>query len=146
MWKPPKRRNKTKAPGRRLHLKRTQATLKLVPTIGTGDQATIGLNSKPIDARVFLNEINPKGMELFAVSALEAGKMVAVTIEAPKQFFVKAKIKWCAENHDDPKVIAEQSYRYRVMLTFVFSSPEEEAAVAKYCAEIQSEFVIDEAA
>ncbi len=129
-----------------MHLRRTQATLKLVPTLGTGDQATIGLNAKPIDARVFLNEIQAKGIELFTTVELEAGKMVAITIEAPKQFFVKAKVKWCAENHDDPRVITEQTYRYRSALTFVFSSAEEEAAVAKYCAELHAEHVHDEAA
>ena len=146
MWKPPKRRAKAKTSKRRLHLRRTAATIKLVPTLGTGDQASIGLNAKPIDGRVFLNEIHTDGIELFTTVALEVGKMVAISIEAPKQFFVKAKVKWCAESQLDPRVIAEQSFRFRSGLTFVFSSKEEEAAVEKYCAEIQAEYVMDEAA
>lgn len=140
MRKPPRRRTQVKAQKPKMHLRRTHASVKLTAS------GELGKTQSTLEGRIFLNEIRPKGLDIFTTEALPVGKQVAISVEAPKQFFVKAKVKWCQENYDDVRIISEKNFKFRCGLVFVFSSPEEEASVKKYCEEIYAEYVTDEAA
>jgi hypothetical protein len=122
-----KKRERDKA-RRPIHIKRVMGQLKILGALG----------SEPViaEARVLLNDMTSKGVGLFCGIGLATGQEISITIQEPKQFFIKAKVMWCQEYNSESHILSKVSYAFRVGVQFVFSTPEEEKAVADYCAEI----------
>lgn len=113
-----------------IHMKRASAQIKL-----EHDPAQV------ITSRVLLNDLTPKGVGLFAVSPLLPGSQVLLTIDQPKQMFVKGRVVWCMEFDLNSHVLSEQKFRYRVGIQFQFASEEERQALAAYVQSLGQEFL-----
>jgi hypothetical protein len=111
---------------------RIKIPMKRVP-----GEMRVAHTNQTLRCRVFLHDISPKGVGIFVESKVEVGAKVDLIIEAPKHLFLKAEVTWCGESNLTPNVISQGGqFPYRVGLTFVFQSPEEEAELKKYCEQI----------
>jgi len=139
MWQSPNQRVRAQMNARKrerdrlkmpFHVKRVLASI--VPSVGSE-------NVTPISVRVILNDFTPKGVGLFSAHRFSPGDEVSITLESPKKIQVKGRIAWCQEYEARGKILTEHSYSYRVGLSFVFASAEEEQALKTYCEELLKE-------
>jgi hypothetical protein len=107
------------------HLKRATAQLKL-PGAGTA----VG--------QVVLNDMTPKGLEVFVADQIAPELEVALTMEYPTRFFVRGRVAACNEVSSTNKVLSDKKLRYRATVIFILDSAEQEQAVAAHVAGIQS--------
>lgn len=141
MWQAPNQRLRAIANQRKrdrqrmskkfLHVKRVLAELKIMGA----------LNSPPVvaQARVLLNDFTPKGLGFFSTHALTPGSEISFTIEAPKRFYIRAKVLWCQEHDGKAHVISETPFAYRAGIQFLFENEDEEKRVRKYCEDLMAE-------
>ena len=55
----------------------------------------------------------------------------------PSTIYLRGKVVYCAEHDINSHVISETTYHYRIAIQFSFESPVEEAALKKYCEDVQ---------
>jgi len=117
-------RERQKSKGRkRLKLQRVRAELKIVDKLETS----------VTEARVVLTDITPQGLGLFATMPLPVGQEVALTLEQPKRFYVRARVTACLEHDVESHVMTHDRYSFRISVEFVFATAAERAEVEKYC-------------
>jgi hypothetical protein len=87
-------------------------------------------------ARVILNDFTHFGLKIFTQKALRPGTEVALTLEEPRYFYIRGKVRWCHDLPFDQRVLTDQPYRHRVWIDFNFSSSAEETAVESYCRQL----------
>jgi hypothetical protein len=109
----------------RFHFKRTRAELKV------GD--TFSGRTEILSARVVLNDFSSTGLRIFTSEPLAPGTEVALTLEEPRYFYVRGRVRWCHPLPFERRVMTQQPFSYRVGIEFQFSSIAEEAAVENYC-------------
>jgi hypothetical protein len=124
-------REKSRDPG--LHFRRVRVELRLPDDFGAA--------TRVVPAKAILNDLTPKGLKVFTPVALEPGTELAITIQAPQYFFIRARVMFCHELGYDPRVLTATPSRYRVGLTFSFQSLGEEAAVESYVEQVFNEHV-----
>ena len=132
-----KKRNKDRL-DRHFHLKRVQAELKIL--------GVLDAPPKLFEARVLLNDLSPKGLGLFTIEPLVIGQEVALTLEEPKRFYIKARVVWCNEYDSDTHVLTDHAFSYRVGLEFSYETQEEEKGVIDYCEELAQKYLYGRAA
>jgi hypothetical protein len=124
-------RRKKREKGRKsLHFRRVSAQIKV-----------LGGMSLIHDARVILNDLSPKGLGIFAPVALHSGQEVAITLEKPRRFYVKARVVYSLAIDGAGKVITDCTYCHRVGLEFILDSPEEAQAVLEFYEEMNRLYV-----
>ena len=107
---------------RRLHLQRVRAELKVVGEIKAATEA-----------HVVLTDIGTEGLGLFASKPLPVGQQIALTIEYPRRFYVRARIISCQEYDVESHVLSRARHSYRVGVMFLFANAAERRQVEQYC-------------
>jgi hypothetical protein len=120
--------NNKKKSGPRMRMKRIQA--QLVANNGWGVAATI------IPTRLILNDLGPQSVTLFAVSPLELGQLVSLSIEHPRPLLVRGKVTYCAMFDLNSRIHSAPRYQYRLQIEFEFLNDGEAEAVREYVAEL----------
>jgi hypothetical protein len=120
----------------RLHLDRVKAEVKVTSHLA-GPQFADGM--------VVLNDISPNGVTLMTSAPLMVGDQIALTLEKPKQFFVRGTIVSCIRHTADSKILSQSHYNYRIGIVFNFEAAEERKEVENYCASIQHEHLFRKA-
>lgn len=124
------RRKKREKSRKNVHFRRVSAQVKI-----------LGGLSLVHDARVVLNDISPKGMGIFSPVHLYAGQEIAITLEKPRRFYVKARVVYSQPLEGVGKVITENHFHHRIGLEFVLDSPEEAQAVTEFYEEMNRLYV-----
>jgi hypothetical protein len=93
------------------------------------------------DCQVVLNDFSPLGVSLFSNTPLMVGDEVALTLEQPKQFYIKGRIISCQEYDATSRVLSKNTYSYRIGIQFKFETDEEKAEVKAYCDHIAQQFL-----
>ncbi len=114
----------------RLRLPGVPAAIKYAPV--TGDAVIL-------EGVLSLADFSPLGMTLFLENQLVAGNDVSVTLEQPRQFYVRGQITTCHNYLADSKIIFERPLAFRCAVKFKFDSPEEAEEVRKYYEYISTE-------
>lgn len=101
------------------------------------------VNAQPvlIEGFLTLSDLNPAGMTVFLEETLLSGSEVSITLEEPRQFYVKGRTISCLNYLANTKVIFEKALAYRVGIQFKFENPEESEEVKKYCKYIYEEVI-----
>lgn len=116
--------NRRKKPRTKVPLQRVTAEIQI--------QSTRDI----IQGRVFLTDLSPTGVGLFASASLEKGELVSLVIEQPRHLFVKGEVAWCIPYTLETKIITSETFSYRIGIKFVFETEEEADTLKKYCEEI----------
>jgi hypothetical protein len=138
MWQAPNQRARALAQARRREKERAKKPMHLRRVVG---QLKAANNEEAANARVLLNDLTPKGMGLFCSKPMMVGEEVSLTLEQPKQFYVKGRVVWCQEYSVDSHVLSKVSYSYRVGIEFIFDTDEDRKTVEDYCAELMKKHV-----
>jgi Tfp pilus assembly protein PilZ len=135
MWQSPNQRVRAQVNARKRERERMKMQFHVKRVL-----ATVELGDQKIDVRLILNDLTPKGMGLFSSNRFSAGDEVTIHLESPKKMQIKGKIAWCQEYEVRGKVLTAQSFSYRVGLSFVFATKEEEATMKAYCDEVMQNY------
>jgi hypothetical protein len=108
----------------RLHLHKVRAEIKV-----TGHAR----DPQFAEAQVVLNDFSPLGVALFSSAPLMVGDEVALTLEHPKQFYIRGRIISCQEIDATSKVLSQSVWHYRIGVQFTFETEEEKSEVRAYC-------------
>ncbi len=119
---------------RRIHFKRVYCELRT----GDGFSNTTSI----IPARAILNDLTVHGLRIFTPVALQPGQELAITIEHPRYFYVRAVVSYCHELPYDSRVLSQSPCNFRLGVNFVFASSAEEIAVENYCKLLYSEYLL----
>jgi hypothetical protein len=147
MWQAPSQRGRALASVRKrekdrnrkpFHLKRVTAEIKVLSS--PASQPTI------TQARVLLNDLNPKGMGLFSATPLMVGQEVAITLEQPQRIYMRGRIIWCQEYDVDSHIMSSHSFSYRMGIQFIFESAEDEKAVKDFCEQLNRDVIFQQQA
>lgn len=147
MWQAPSQRTRAvanakkkqrDASSRRLHIKRVKAELRVVVQGNTAPEVN--------EVRVVLNDMTERGMGLYSQNPIGVGREVAVTLESPRQIYLRGHVTWCQEFDAESRILAQNPFSYRVGVKFIFQSPEEEEAVKNFFEELISQHLQVEAA
>src|SRR5579885_1466580 len=90
-------------------------------------------------ARIVLNDVSPKGMTFLVGSSLPVGELAQITIEEPRRIYVKAKIVASQPYGLGGRVISAEPFSYRIAVTFIFSTEDEERDFKSFCDELALE-------
>ncbi len=121
---------------RPLHIRRVQAFMRLGTESG---QPAAGAQK---EARVVLNDLSSKGVGLYLAESLAIGTKVVVSWQDPEPIEIEAKVVWIQDaSPSGSGIFADQTFRFRVGLVFLFKSPEEGNKLKKYCEEILREYL-----
>lgn len=112
---------------RPMHLKKVRAEMKIV---GPDKRPSIS------EARVVLNDMSPEGVGIFSSLPVLVGQEISLTMEDPRQVFLKGRVVWCQEFDVGSPVVSQHTFSYRMGIRFVFSSPKEQEAVRLFCEEL----------
>jgi hypothetical protein len=128
-------RRKRAEAGRRppLHFRRTEAQLTRLGVLGAQAEIAHG--------RVVLNDLRPNQLTLFTNQPLEEGLRIALTITHPEPFYVKARVRYCRAFEVFPRIVARETYPYRVKLEFFFDNEAERETVERYCAYLNQNYL-----
>lgn len=124
------RRKKREKSRTNIHFRRVTAQIKI-----TGGLSVVH------DVRVVLNDLSAKGLGLFSPVQLFAGQEIAITLEKPRRFYVKARVIYSQPLEGTGKVISDVSYIHRIGLEFILDSPEEAQAVTEFYEEMNRLYV-----
>lgn len=113
--------------------------LRLPGVPATVKYAAVDADPVILEGVLSLADLNPLGMTLFLEAQLVPGSDVSVTLEQPRQFYVRGGIVSCHNYLADSKVIFERPLAFRCAVKFKFDSPEEAEEVRKYCEYIYAE-------
>lgn len=116
---------------RPISIKRVNAEIKLSQAPGT--------EGSLVSARLFLNDFTPRTVGLFSAVSVLVGEEVSLTIDKPKRFYCRGKIRSC--QYLEASTFSDQSFNFRILIEFIFDSLEDEEMVRKYCEEIQVEYL-----
>lgn len=94
-----------------------------------------------IKCRLILNEMSPRGVYVYSSAAFAPGQIVALTVHAPRFFYIQAQIVSCAKRQLDHRVIADDPQTYRIRVEFLFSSDEERRSVLEYCRDFLGKYL-----
>ncbi len=133
MWDSHSSRLRAKANARKKIDKNTSARLHLTGVPATLKYAEIGMETKLIEGVLVLNDLTPSGMTLFLKDPLAVGNDVSITLENPRQFYVRGKVTSCFNFSPGNKIISKNPVAFRASLRFNFDSEEEQEEVRKYC-------------
>lgn len=111
------------------HYRRATATM----TIREG----MTFQKEVISARVFLNEIYPKGLQLFSEKRLQEWQPLSLFIEFPIHFFVQGRVISCSEINLSWGILTQQKFPYRTTIEFLFTTPFEKNVVLQYYRKVQ---------
>lgn len=101
-----------------------------------------GVSSRVVEARVLLNEVNEFICALFTREPIKAGNEVALTIQHPKQFYVRARVVGSCLYGRSTAVLSETGgFEYRIWLKPVFETEEEARDVRAYADWIRENLV-----
>jgi hypothetical protein len=139
MWQSPSSRTRAAQAMRKKERDRLKPHLRLQKV--RAEVKVLGKAVEPqfADCQVVLNDFNPLGVALFSSSPLMVGDEVALTLEEPKQFYIKGRIVSCQEYDATSKVISQNTFSYRIGIQFKFETEEEKAEVKAYCDQIAQE-------
>jgi hypothetical protein len=112
-------------PQNSLRIRRTQA--EILVTEGFASPAEV------VTCRLILNELTPAGVHVYSSRYFVPGQIIALTVHAPRFFYVQATVVSCAKRSLDHRVLSDDPQSYRVDLKFLFASNEERRAVREYC-------------
>lgn len=89
-------------------------------------------------SRVVLSDFSAHGVAMFTSQRFQEYQQVAVSIDLPRQFFCRGRVRWC---HDAPtgRIITAEGnpeFKYRVSIEFMFDSAEERTQVLEYCKDL----------
>ncbi len=145
MWQSPSARTRAAQAIRRKERERTKPRLRLLKV--RADLKILEQTREPqiAECRVVMNDFNPQGVTLFSSVPLMVGDEVALTLEDPKQFYIKARIVSCQEFDVNSKVLAQNTFSYRIGMQFKFESEAERAEVRAYCDQITAELFVRKA-
>jgi hypothetical protein len=134
MWQSPNQRVRAQVNARKRERERLKMQFHVKRVVAVVSIHVPG-QEKPetVDVRLILNDFTPKGMGLFSAHRFNAGDEITIDLENPKKVQVKGRVAWCQEYEIRGKVLTAQSYSYRVGLTFIFATPEEEQSLKAYC-------------
>ncbi len=115
------------------HIKRVEAQIKIVTK-----------KANPLEdistARVILNDLTPSGLGIFLPHPIMAGQEISITLEDPRQIYLRARVVWCMEIDAGSHVITvQQRYSYRLGIKFLFESAQEQEAVKQFVDEVARE-------
>lgn len=99
------------------------------------------LNAEPLLISGFLSliDFSPEGMHVFLDCQVYCGNEASITLEQPRQFYVKSRVVACVNYLVDTKVLCEAPLRYRVTLQFKFESDAEREEVRAFCEFVRTE-------
>ena len=112
----------------RFHYKRAIATL-ILPT-QTGAPTVIS-------ARVVLNDINSKGLLLFASAPVAPQQRVEIHIQDPHEFTQLGMVRSCQQISYEHKILSDQQFQFRIAIEFDVSTNEDRDRIDAYCNVIQ---------
>lgn len=102
--------------------------------------ANLTFDGRSVEARVILNDLNPKGTGLFLTQAVNLGQSVTLEIRDPHPISIQGKVLWC--QHDaGSHVLSNQPFAYRVGVEFVYKSAEEQGAIKQFVEELARDFL-----
>lgn len=111
-----------------LHIQRVKAEIKITNPQSGENQVS--------EARAILNDISKRGMGVFSPHPLSVGQEITITIDQPRQIFLRGKVVWCQEFETSRHVLSANPFNYRLGVKFIFNSAQDEEAVAAYCEEL----------
>lgn len=129
-----KRPKQSRSPSRfkaKFHVRKVNAELRELEMTEAQDLT--------IPARALLNDFGPTSIKLFTQTKLRPGHELALTLEAPRRFYVQARVVSCQEIPHAARILSDRPAHYRVELEFLFESQEEAEAVSTYSDRIQTE-------
>jgi hypothetical protein len=109
------------------HLKRVRAEIAVLEGIARPTLVA--------PCRILLNDMTPSGILAFAQQQFVPGQKVAITLDAPRRFFVRGYVVACNRISMDTHVITGEPYEFRLAIRFYFESIAERDAVRAYCEE-----------
>jgi hypothetical protein len=121
-------RQKKRLGPRIAHLKRTHG--QLVIDRGFGQLPTI------LPARLILNDLRPKSVELFCPHQLSPGQEVSLALEHPRPIQLRGHVVTCFTGEQSSRVHTAVAFTYRIHILFEFLNDGEERALAEYCDEL----------
>ena len=121
--------NRRRAAGRKkaqaeYHLKRAHAELQIL-------HGTPGLRSanEVLHANIMLNDIRPRGLQVFSHQSLPFGQKVSIAIPAHRGFFAHGRVIGCEPLSTRITPASGTAPRYRVVIAFEFQSIDERLAI-----------------
>ena len=88
------------------------------------------------EARLMLTDISPKSLNLFSVNPIMVGQEIGMTLEEPRQIYLRGRVVSCQEYDADSHIISVKPYSYRMQIKFIFETPEERERVARFVYEL----------
>ncbi|MGK5089275.1 PilZ domain-containing protein [Bdellovibrionota bacterium FG-2] len=115
------------------HIRRVEAQFKVVTK-----------RANPLEdittARVILNDLTPTGLGIFLPRPIMVGQEISITLEEPRQIYLRGRIVWCMEIDAGSHVISvNQRYSYRLGIQFMFESATEKEAVKQFVEQVTRE-------
>jgi hypothetical protein len=109
---------------------------RFIPFNRISAEVRIEATKEVFDCRVFLNDLGPTGVGCFVTDRFEKGEAVSITFEKPQRIYLRGVVAWCSPYTLSPKVITKEQFSWRIGIKFLFETPEEAAAVKKFCEDI----------
>lgn len=116
-----------------IHYKRVRVELR--PE--SGNATSLGV----IEARALLNDFTPEGFRVFVPHPMRIGQELALTLDEPRRFYIRARVVWCNSVPLTNRVLTQVPLMFRVGLQFIFRTEAERLAVQSYCAKVYSELL-----
>jgi hypothetical protein len=98
--------------------------------------------SHECSAQVILNDFTHEGLKLYSSEPLGLGQEVAVSLEAPRPLYARARVVFCYEFTQSGRILRGHHFPYRVGVEFVFDSEEERTLLAGYCRELREQHLV----
>lgn len=115
------------------HLMRVPVDIKLARSLSS----SLARNSD-LHGRLFSEDIGVDVAYICIPKNLQQGQEVALTLEFPRQFFVRAKVRWCKALPRPTGILTRsQQYSYRVRLEFIYDSRSERRSVLEFIREFR---------
>ena len=127
------RRKKARA---EFHLKRARAELQLL-------HGTQGLRTAKdvLHANIMLNDIRPRGLQVFSHQSIPFGQKVSISIPAHRGFFAHGRVIGCEPLSPRITPASGVTPKYRVVIAFDFESIDERLAIKNFCDDLQKNYL-----
>lgn len=94
-----------------------------------------------VPARVVLNEVTPKGMQLFVGQSLPVGALAQIALEEPRRVYVRATIVSSQEFSSETRIIRTEPFSYRVGVAFAFETEEDEKSFKSFLEDLKAQIL-----
>ncbi|MCC7441059.1 MAG: hypothetical protein IT285_05480 [Bdellovibrionales bacterium] len=97
-----------------------------------------------LEARVFLADLFPRAVFLFARLPFVVDTEISVTLSWPRQIFMKGRVASCTQVGGRGAVISGSPFVYRVSVELTFGGETERLALEEHVLELRSRYLFDQ--